>query len=101
MINLTTITAASLKAKEVATQEYVDTGISNIVIPEGLLASEVAQAVNDNVTKIDGGKIVTSTLAANEIFTNEIVVGTTLNGVIRNEDSSMVVDFKNGSIYIA
>jgi hypothetical protein len=83
-INLATIKPAILKAKDVATVEivestattlraYTDTAIatSGYVLP-----AEVAAAVNNNETKIEGSKIVTGSLLANSINANSIIANT-------------------------
>jgi hypothetical protein len=49
-INLATITPASTKAKEVATEEYVDTSTDGMLTDSNF---------NTNITTIDGGKITT------------------------------------------
>ena len=90
-LNISTITPAVLKAKEVATQEYVDNTTANALAGSGfVLPSEVAAAINNNITTIDGSKITTGTiqagaiaaeaitadkLAANSVTTNSIAAG--------------------------
>jgi hypothetical protein len=71
-------------------------------------ASEVAAAVNNNTTKIDGGKIVTASLFSQNIgFTGKITGGSGgLGGIIQSANyvagvSGMRIDLVNGSIYIA
>jgi len=73
-LNVGNLVPASLKSKEVATQEYVDNGILNsgYVLPE-----EVAQAINTNTTTIDGAKITTGSINASDIATGVL----SLNGL--------------------
>ena len=72
-LNLSTLTPASLKSKNVATEEYVDSGISNLTKVEDISwQSEVQAAINNNATTIDGGKIVTNTLYGNRLIGNTV-----------------------------
>lgn len=72
-LNLSKITPASLKAKEVATQEYVDTTTANAISSsEFVLPSEVAAAINNNTTTIDGSKITTGSIQAGAIAAGAI-----------------------------
>lgn len=71
-LNVSTITPASLKAKEVATEEYVDTAVSNMTISDATWQAKVQEAVNNNATTIDGSHIVTGSIAADKIAANTI-----------------------------
>lgn len=94
-LNLSTLTPASLKSKNVATEEYVDSGINNLTKVEDIAwQSEVQAAIDNNATTIDGGKIVTNEafvnnlnatggIAADYVNANEIN-GITINGGIIN-----------------
>ena len=71
-INIATITPASLKAKEVATEDYVDTAVSNATISDATWQTKVQQALDSNTTTIDGAKIATGSIAADKIAANSI-----------------------------
>ena len=112
-LNVSTITPASLKAKEVATEEYVDTAVSNVTISDATWQAKVQEAVNNNATTIDGSRIVTGSIAADKIMVNDlfsknitytgVITGGNQagGGIIRSYNGSMVIDLVNGSIYIA
>lgn len=91
-LNIATITPAVLKAKEVATEDYVDTAVSNMTISDATWQAKVQEAVNNNATTIDGSHIVTGSIAAdkiaaNTISTNQIAVGTGIvNGYVQSSD---------------
>lgn len=78
-INTTTITPASLKSKEVATEDYVDSAVSNVSIDDATWQTKVQQALDSNTTTIDGARITTGTIASNRIDSN-IVNGKTIIG---------------------
>jgi hypothetical protein len=91
-LNLTNLTPASLKSKNVATEDYVDTNITNsgYVLPDG-----VAEAINTNTTTIDGAKITTGSITAGQIATgtltaNEIAANTITAGNLNVTDLSAV-----------
>ena len=72
-LNLSTIKPAVLKAKEVATQEYVDNTTASALANSGfVLPKEVAAAINNNTTTIDGSKITTWTIQAGAIAAGAI-----------------------------
>lgn len=72
-LNLSTIRPAVLKAKEVATQEYVDNTTASALANSGfVLPAEVANAINTNTTTIDGSKITTGTIQAGAIAAGAI-----------------------------
>jgi len=95
-IDTTTLVPASIKAKNVATEGYVDNGIAPL-----------AKIDMSNVTTIDGGKITTGGLFSKDItFTGKITGGSGgLGGIIQSIDfetsgSGMQIDLVNGGIYI-
>lgn len=112
-LNVSTLTAASLKAKEVATEDYVDTAVSNMTISDATWQAKVQEAVNNDMTTINGSHIVTGSIAASKINVNDlfaqnityngVITGGTAQGggIIKSYDGSMVIDLVNGSIYIA
>jgi hypothetical protein len=63
-LNINNLTPASLKAKEVATQEYVDTSTSGMLTDANF---------NTNITTIDGGKIATGSITAQQINTTGLI----------------------------
>ena len=71
-LNVSTLTAASLKAKEVATEDYVDTAVSNMTISDATWQAKVQEAVNNDMTTINGSHIITGTIGANQIAANSI-----------------------------
>lgn len=72
-LNITTIQPASIKAKNVATEEYVDTEIDSLTKVEDISwQSQVQAAINNNSTYIDGGKIVTNTLYGDRLIGNTV-----------------------------
>ena len=72
-LNLSTIKPAVLKAKEVATQEYVDNTTANALAGSGfVLPADVAAAINNNTTTINGSKITTGTIKAGAIAAGAI-----------------------------
>ena len=71
-LNVNTITPASLKAKEVATEDYVDSAVSNVSIDDATWQTKVQQALDSNTTTIDGAKITTGSIAAAQIAANSI-----------------------------
>ena len=67
-LNLSSIKPASLKSKEVATKEYVDVTTASAIAGSGfVLPSEVAAAINNNTTTIDGSKITVGTIRTRAI----------------------------------
>jgi hypothetical protein len=96
-VNLPTITPASLKAKNIATEDYVDTNITNsgYVLPDG-----VAEAINTNTTTIDGAKITTGTVNGNKVIANTMNANTLIantawiNGEIQSSDYDGTNGFK-------
>lgn len=72
-LNVSTITPASLKAKEVATEEYVDTAVSNMTISDATWQAKVQEAVNNDMTTINGSHIITGTIGADQIAANSIM----------------------------
>lgn len=62
-INLATLTPASVKAKNVATEDYVDTSTDGMLTDSNF---------NTNITTIDGGKITTGSIGADQIAANTI-----------------------------
>lgn len=71
-LNIATITPAVLKAKEVATEDYVDTAVSNMTISDATWQAKVQEAVNNDMTTINGSHIITGTIGANQIAANSI-----------------------------
>ena len=91
--NINTITAASLKAKEVATEDYVDTAVSNATISDATWQTKVQEAVNNDSTTINGSHIITGSIATDRIVANSInanilsadaINGKTTKGSINN-----------------
>ena len=98
-IDITTLSPAVLKAKNVATESYVNTSTANL-----------ANKDMSNVTTIDGGKIDTNSLFSRNItYTGTITGGSGgLGGIIQSKNfvtsggtDGMKIDLVNGSIYIA
>jgi len=119
-LNINNITPASLKAKEVATQEYVDTEISAADSKDELAQrlgyisyADMEAKASAGQTVINGGLINADlinvdTVFANEVmsknitFTGNITGGNAVGGgVIKSYDGSMEIDLVNGSIYIS
>lgn len=128
-LNINSIVPASEKAKNVATEEYVDSEIATIPTPDvtGQIQSSedtFAQSLGFNSyddmvnnaqlgkTLISGGYINTGLVNANSIIADaamikkllaqNIVMDTSVSeSKITSADGGMVIDFKNGSIYIA
>lgn len=71
-LNISTLTAASLKAKEVATEDYVDTAVSNMAISDATWQTKVQEAINNDMTTINGSHIITGTIGADQIAANSI-----------------------------
>lgn len=80
-LNVGNLVPASLKSKEVATQEYVDNGILN----SGYVTSEAVQeAIANDTTTIDGSRITTGSIDASLIKTGVIKssgLDSTISGV--------------------
>ncbi len=72
-LNIATITPAVLKAKEVATEAYVDTAVSNMTISDAIWQAKVQEAVNNDMTTINGSHIITGTIGADQIAANSIM----------------------------
>ena len=80
--NVTTIDGGKITAATIATDRLLVTGVSQFTNDSGYtddtvantktLPSEVAAAVNNNVTTIDGGKITAATIAAAQITASTI-----------------------------
>lgn len=79
-LNTSAMTPAVLKAKEVATVDYVDltaaSTLSTVQSTGYVLPDGVAAAVNNNTTTIDGSKITTGTVTASQIAAGTITAGT-------------------------
>uniref|UniRef100_UPI00404878E9 hypothetical protein n=1 Tax=Aliarcobacter sp. TaxID=2321116 RepID=UPI00404878E9 len=81
---------------------------SNITGGDSILtADNIQDAINNNVTQIDGGKIVTNQAFANSLMSNNIeftgvITGgeDSSGGKIRSYTGNMEIDLVNGSIYI-
>ena len=111
-INIATITPASLKAKEVATEDYVDTAVSNVVISDTTWQAKVQEAVNNDATTINGSHLITGSVAADKIMVNDlfsknitytgVITGGNQvgGGIIQSYNGGMVIDLVNGRIYI-
>jgi len=125
-LNIATLTPASTKAKEVATEEYVDAVVDDIdvstditnnndVFAQKLGFTDYA-ALRDNAqlgkTLINGGYINTELVNADSIKADSAMIKKLLaqnivmdtsdsESKITSADGGMVIDFKNGSIYIA
>lgn len=108
-LNISTILPAVLKAKEVATQEYVDTTTANAIAGSGfVLPTEVAAAINNNTTTIDGSKITTGTIqagaiAAGAITTDKLAAGSiTTNKIAAGSVGSInIADTLQSDNYVA
>ena len=104
-LNIATITPAVLKAKEVATEYYVDTAVSNMTISDATWQAKVQEAVNNDMTTINGSHIITGTIGANQIAANAITGNMIYGGVIYNlggtaNNYTMKIDLINGEIHI-
>lgn len=94
-VNVATLIPASEKAKNVATETYVDTS---------------AATITDNIyypgtTQIDGAAIKTGTITAGHITTAGLDAGVIKSGVIYNTGANadtytMKIDLDNGEIHI-
>lgn len=82
-LNIATITPASLKAKEVATEEYVDSAVASIPVDQFLTydkaiisglarVDDVVPIINNSSTYINGNKIATGTISTNALAANAI-----------------------------
>lgn len=71
-ININELHPALLKAKEVATQEYVDGAIPDL--SSYVTSQEVTNAIVNDMTSIDGSRITTGTIAAARIDTESLHV---------------------------
>ena len=112
-INIATITPASLKAKEVATEDYVDSAVNNVSIDDATWQTKVQQALDSNTTTIDGARITTGSVAADKIMVNDlfsknitytgVITGGNQvgGGIIQSYNGGMVIDLVNGRLYIA
>lgn len=128
-LNISTLTPASLKSKNVATEEYVDNSIATIPTPdvtgqiqssEDTFAQSLGFSSYDNMvsnaqlgkTLINGGYINTGLVDADslkadsamikKLLAQNIVMDTSVSeSKITSSNGKMVIDFKNGSIYIA
>jgi hypothetical protein len=101
-INIAQLTPASLKAKEVATQEYVDNSV-----PEGMVTETEVTTIIGNTT-LDGNKITTGYLSADRIAAGIIYDDThynwnpdgTVNAELGANTYKMKIDLSAGSIHI-
>lgn len=121
-INVNTLVPASLKSKNVATEQYVDTSIANIDVSGDINANNdvfaqklgyasyaaMVNAAASGQTVINGGYINTDLIQVNNLmsknisFTGKITGGSGgLGGIIQSYNGNMVIDLVNGSIYIA
>ena len=71
------LNAVATKAKDIADSKVNSTYVTTAIANSGyVLPAEVAAAVNNNETKIEGSKIVTGSLLANSINANSIMANT-------------------------
>ena len=101
-INIATITPASLKAKDVATEDYVDSAVSNVSIDDATWQTKVQQALDSNTTTIDGARITTGSITAGQIQTGSVsadrlMAGT--NGSTVWTGGGLVSQNFNGNVY--
>lgn len=125
-LNVNTISPASLKAKNVATEQYVDTEIANIDISSSITSNNdvfaqrlgyanyaaMVAAASSGQTIINGGYINTSLIQATSVLANDIMsknityTGTITGGnasgggIIQSYDGKMIIDLVNGSLHI-
>lgn len=79
----------------------LDTQISNLTKVEDISwQSEVQNAINNNATYIDGGKIVTDSISADKIKMNIGWAGAIYNSGGTSSNYKMKIDFTNGEIHI-
>lgn len=104
-INTATITPASLKAKEVATEDYVNSAVSNVSIDDATWQTKVQQALDSNTTTIDGARITTGILDASLVNVTNINASNIATGAIYNaggnsSNYTMKIDLNTGEIHI-
>ena len=99
-INTATITPASLKAKEVATEDYVDSAVSNVSIDDATWQTKVQQALDSDTTTIDGAKITTGSINANRLGANIGEMGILYNIGGNSDTYTMMINFNTGEIHI-
>jgi hypothetical protein len=75
-LNVARLVPASLKAKEVATQEYVDTSVNSIDLSEYTTNQDVLNAIANDTTTIDGSRITTGVIDAARINTDGLIAET-------------------------
>jgi hypothetical protein len=122
-LDINTLKPAVLKANAVATEEYVDTSISSIPTPDvsGDIADNneifaqklgyvdyaaMVDAASAGSTVINAGYLNTELIESKaalikELLTNNITMDVAGESKISSSNGNMVIDFKNGSIYIA
>lgn len=112
-INVANLKPASLKAKEVATVDYVDIGVNTatavanaaqITANSKVAPNEVAAAVNNNTTTINGSKITTGTILADTIGNNAITSTKIANTLVSDNYSPQNAGWlisRNGNVEFA
>jgi len=85
-LNITNITQASEKAKNIATEQYSDDGVT-------ALAADLASPTGTTV--IDGGKITTGSVSSN-IFAGNVIYNLRTDGVTPADDSDYIMKINLG-----
>lgn len=93
-INTATITPASLKAKEVATEDYVDSAVSSVPNTDEEWQARVQYALDADETVINGSKITTGSIDAGRVNT-----GTLNANVIKGHIGNVYINITNPNVY--